>query len=137
MKNKIVLCAVSLIMLFMVLGCSWISPFSGSETSKSGDSKTAEKSTSDTVIESVLVEKTGVAECDELMSYISELAKSQDDDYVTKATREFILNRIRESIRKNVEENKGNPEEMAKNCKEYKTQLETYKAEEDSKSAEK
>ncbi len=138
MKNKIVFCIVFVMMLVVVLGCSWISPFGGSsESPKTGDSKTEEKSTSDKAIESVIVEKTGVAECDELMSYISELAKSPDDNYVTKATREFFLNRIRESIKQNVEENKGKPEELAKNCKEYKIQLETYKKEEDSKNAEK
>ncbi len=129
MKNKIVLSSVFSLMLFVVLGCGWISPFESSETSKSSDGK----STSDKAIEAVIVEKTGVPECDELMVYISQLARSPDDNYVTKATREFFLNRIREGIRKNVEENKNNPEEMAKHCKEYKTQLETYKKEEDSK----
>lgn len=134
MKNKLVLYAVFLILLVSVLGCGWISPFGGSsDSTNSGDAKTGETSTVDDTIDAVIVEKTGVAECDELMAYISQLAKSEDDNYVTKATREFFLNRIREGIRKNVEENKGNPEEMAKHCKEYKTQLETYKKEEDAK----
>jgi hypothetical protein len=138
MKNKIVLCVVLAMMLVVVLGCGWINPFSGSsESPQTGDSKTDGKSTSDKALESVIVEKTGVPECDELMSYISRLAQSPDDNYVAKATREFFLNRIRESIRKNVEENKNDPEQMAKHCKEYKTQLETYKQEEDSKNAEK
>lgn len=138
MKNKIVVFAVSFIMLFAVLGCSSINPFGGStETPKTGDTKTEEKSTVDKTIDAVVVEKTGVQECDELMAYVSQLAQSPDDNYVTKATREFFLNRIRENIRKSVEENKGKPEELAKNCKEYKTQLETFKAEEDSKKAEK
>jgi hypothetical protein len=134
MKNKLILFTVCLLLLVSVLGCSWISPFGGSsDSSKSGDTKTEESSTTDDAIDAVVVTKTGVAECDELMAYISQLAKSPDDNYVTKATREFFLNRIREGIKKNVEENKNNPEEMAKHCKEYKTQLETYKAEEDSK----
>src|SRR5687768_5746196 len=108
MKNKIVLCIVFAMLLVVVLGCGWLNPFGGSSDSpKTGDSKTEEKSASDTAIEAVIVEKTGVAECDELMSYISELAKSPDDNYVTKATREFFLNRIRESIKQSVEENKG------------------------------
>jgi hypothetical protein len=139
MKNRFILLAAISLLLMAVLGCSWINPFSGSsETPKTVDSKTTEeKSTSDKAIESVIVEKTGIPECDELRDYISELAKSKDDNYVTKATREFFLNRISESIRKNIEENKDKPEELAKNCKEYKTQLETFKKDEDSKKEEK
>lgn len=137
MKNKIVLFAALFMLLFAVLGCSWINPFGGSsETPKTGDAKTEEKSTSDKVIESTLTEKTGVAECDELRDYISKLAQSKDDDYVTKATREVILNRVMEGIKRSVEENKNNPEELAKLCKDYKAQLERFKTEEDTKKAE-
>ncbi len=137
MKNKIVLCVVFAMMLVVVLGCGWISPFGGSsESSKTGDSKTEGKSTSDNGIDSVIVEKTGVPECDELTAYFSELISSKDDGFMAKATREFIINRYREAIRKSIEDNKGDPEKMAKYCKEYKTQLETFKKEEDSKKAE-
>lgn len=137
MKNKLVLLVASFILLFTVLGCSWINPFASSETSKTSDPKSQEKSTSDKVIESTLTEKTGVAECDELREYISQLSQSKDDDYFTKATREVILNRIMEGIKKSVEENKNNPEELAKLCKDYKNQLERFKTEEDTKNAEK
>ncbi len=139
MKNRFILLAAISLLLIVIMGCSWISPFSGSsETPKKGDSKTTEeKSTSDKAIESVTVEKTGIPECDELRDSISQLAQSKDEDYLTKAAREIILNRIQESVRKSIEENKDKPEELAKKCKEYKVQLDTYKNKEDGKNAEK
>ncbi len=128
MKNKLTAMFVSLIFLALVLGCSSINPFAGkTDSSKSSDS------TTDSGLESVIVEKTGVPECDELSAYVSKLMSSKDEGYVAKATREFILNRYREGIKKSLEENKDNPEKLAKYCKEYKTQLESYKKDEDEK----
>lgn len=134
MKNKIILLSVLAILLGLVLGCSSLNPFSGGSksTDKSASTKPdGEKSTSDEVIEAVVVEKTGVPECDDLIDFISSQAQSSDDNYVAKATREFMFNRIREALRKSIEEDKNKPEELAKKCTEYKTQLETYKAKED------
>ena len=56
------------------------------------------------------------------------------------ATREYYFNKIRENIRKDLEKNENNPnkkEEMAKNCRDYKKQLDKFKAEEDKKKDEK
>jgi hypothetical protein len=141
MKNKFILLTTLSILLLLVLGCGSLNPFSGgSETPKTGDSKTKEsgdKTTSDKVVDEVMPEKTGVEECDDLMAYIAKQSQSKDDNYVTRASREFIMNRIRESLRKSIEEDKNNPEELAKKCKEFKTQLETYKEKEDAEKEEK
>lgn len=133
MKNKFILISAVSILLLVVLGCGWLNPFGKSSSTNSGDAKTGESSTSDTAIESVIVEKTGVPECDELSAYFSQLISSKDEGYVAKATREFIINRYREAIRESIEKNKENPEKLAKLCKEYKTQLETFKKDEDAK----
>ncbi len=141
MKNKSVLLIASSVLLICVLGCSFYNPLQSSsnsaannnpQTSNSEDKTLAEKAIDSTVGE----DKIGVPECDELLDSISEQSKNQNDDYVTKATREFFLNRIRESIKKSIEENKNDKTEMAKNCKDYKKQLDKFKAEENKKEAE-
>jgi polyhydroxyalkanoate synthesis regulator phasin len=143
MKNKFILANVSLVLLLAVLGCSFYNPLqsesnissnnTNARASKESDKTLAEKAIDSTVGE----EKIGIPECDELLDSISEQSKNQDDDYVAKAGREFFLNRIRESIRKSFEENKNDPKEAAKNCKDLKRQLDKFKAEEDGKNAEK
>lgn len=138
MKNRFVLLSALIILSLAVLGCSWLNPFGKSaESTKKGDATTEETSSSDSAIDAVIVEKTGVAECDELSAYVSKLMSSKDEGYVAKATREFIINRYREAIKESIEKNKENPEKLAKLCSEYKTQLETFKKDEDAKKEEK
>ena len=64
---------------------------------------------------------------------LSAEANNPDDNFVTKAIKATVLNKIKESIKKSVEENKNDKVELAKNCREFKTQLEKYKAEEETK----
>lgn len=140
MKNKYNFSVTFLILLTLVLGCSFYNPLSDSKksdnTPASKDKPTTENPSNETVSE----ERIGIPECDELLDFFAEQTKSEDENYVVKATREFYFNKIRESIKKDVEKNKDNPnkkEEMAKNCRDYKKQLDKYKAEEDSKKSEK
>ena len=137
MKNKFSLMFVFSILLITILGCSSYNPLAGrsDEPKNNTDTvKTADNSVVDSTIESTVGgTTTGVAECDELLTLISDQSKNHNDDYVSKATREFFLNRIRDSVKKSLEENKGDKKEMAKNCADFKKQLEKFKAEEDSK----
>ena len=130
MKNKAVSIAAFSLLLLSALGCSFYNPLAGSSNSAANDNRNmSEKAVDATVGEDAI----GVPECDELLDSISESSKNQNDDYVSKATREFFLNRIRESVKKSIEENKSDKVEMAKNCADYKKQLEKFKAEEESK----
>lgn len=43
------------------------------------------------------------------------------------------MNKIRENLKKSIEENKTDKVELAKDCKDFKAQLEKYKAEEEHK----
>ncbi len=141
MKNKFNLAFGFSIILISVLGCSRYNPLAGGSDepkSNSSASKTEDKSLTDKTIESTVGgTTTGVAECDELLNSISDSSKNQNDDYVSKATREFFLNRIRDSVKKSIEENKSDKVEMAKNCADYKKQLTKFKADEESKKNEK
>src|SRR5213075_1142242 len=76
-------------------------------------------------------ERIGVQECDDLMDSIEEQSRSADDNYVTKAMKGYFLNKIRESVKKSIEENKNDQVQMGKECKEFKVQLDTELAEEE------
>jgi hypothetical protein len=113
----------------LLLGCSSINPFSSEPASGQGG-----KSTSDKVVDTAVGEsKIGVPECDEVMDELTKEMNSPDDNFVTKAIKATVLNRIKDGIRESVEQNKSDKVEMAKTCKEFKVQLEKYKAEEDAK----
>ncbi len=137
MNNKFGLTFVFSILLISILGCSSYNPLAGRSdepANTSNTAKTADSSLVDSTIESTVGgTTTGVTECDELLNSISESSKNQNDDYVSKATREFFLNRIRDSVKKSLEENKGDKVGMAKNCADFKNQLVKFKAEEDNK----
>ncbi len=146
MKNKSNLSIIFLVLLTLVLGCSFYNPLSDSKkndstpTSKEKSESEKDKSVSeDSPDETESEERIGIPECDELFDFFAEQTKSEDENYIVKATREFYFNKIRESIKKDLEKNKDNPnkkEDMAKNCRDYKKQLDKYKAEEEKKKSE-
>ncbi len=127
MKNKFVF-LISLAILFVsVLGCSYYNPLESSSNSATNDNRTM----SDKAIDSTVGgEKIGVPECDEIVDFFAEQAKSPDDDFITKAAREYAIGKIRESFKQSIEEHKGDKTAMAKECREFKTQLDKFKAEE-------
>ena len=130
MKNKFVLLLTLAILFVSILGCSYYNPLEGSSNSAVNDNRTL----SDKAIDSTIgEEKIGIPECDEVFDFFAEQTKAKDDDFVSKAAREYALNTIRESFKQSIEENKGDPAKLAKECKEFKTQLDKYKAEEDKK----
>jgi len=113
-----------------------MNPFAGSKTSDSTNSAQKDKTLTDKAVDTAVGEsKIGVPECDEVMDAITAEMNNPDDDFVTKAVKATILNRIKDGIRESVEQNKQDTKEMAKTCKEFKTQFEKYKAEEKDKQA--
>ena len=64
---------------------------------------------------------------------LTDFANNPDDNFVVKAGKTIFVNKIRESIKKSVEENKSDKVEMAKDCKQFKKEFEKYKAEEAAK----
>ena len=142
MKNKFGLTLGFSVLLISIFGCSFYNPLAGrSDAQKNTESKqttTEDKTLAERAIDTTVGEDAiGVPECDELLDSISEQSKNQSDDYVSKATREFFLNRIRESVKKSIEENKSDKKQMAKNCADYQKQLTKFKADEDNKKADK
>jgi hypothetical protein len=128
MKNKSTFIVAILALSFLVLGCGSLNPFSGSSSgsSSSNDNKTLTDRAVDTAVGE---SKIGVPECDEVMALVDAEMNNPDDDFVTKAIKATVLNRIKDGIRDSVEQNKTDKTEMAKTCKEFKTQFEKYKTE--------
>lgn len=130
MRNRFSFIVVLFIVAAVCLGCSSLNPFSGSKDS----GQTKEKSITDKGVDvTVGRSKIGVPECDEVSDLIEAELNNPDDNFVTKAVKATVLNRIKDSIRESVEQNKGDTVELAKTCKEFKVQFDKYKAEEQSK----
>ncbi|MEQ1765314.1 MAG: hypothetical protein ABL984_19455 [Pyrinomonadaceae bacterium] len=120
-------------LLVATLGCGIVDRVQREVTGS--DSANSNKSLGDRAVDTAVGEsKIGVPECDEVMDLINAEMNNPDDDFVTKAVKATILNRIKDGIRDSVEQNKTDTEEMAKTCKEFKIQFEKYKAEQKSNS---
>ena len=132
MKNKFTTITVSLVLLFVSLGCGLSDQVQ--KTVGGTDNTNSNKTLSDRAVDTAVgEEKIGVAECDEVMDMLTAEANNPDDGYIVKAGKAVFFNRVKESIRKSVEQNKGDPKEIAKNCREFKAELEKFKAEESKK----
>lgn len=103
----------------------------GSENTNSNSN--ANKSLTDRAIETAVGEdKTGIAECDEVIDIFTAEADNPDDNIFTKAAKKAAFNKFREEIKARIEEQKVDKAELAKRCKEFKKNLDTSKTEEDS-----
>lgn len=126
MKNKPNTIIALLSLLILIIGCRSYNPLAGSSNSDAAENKDLSERAIDSTVGD---EKIGVSECDEIIDFFAEQAKSEDDDFVTKVARGYAMNKIRESFRQSIEENKGDTAKMAKECKDFKRQLDKYKAE--------
>jgi hypothetical protein len=143
MKNRSIGIIISLIILTLVMGCSWWNPLASKPENNRSNTATkntkatpaaTEKPLEDKAIDTVLgEEKIGIPECDELVDSIAKESESEDDGYGAKAIRGYFMNKIRESVKKSIEEDKNDPAKLAKECREFKEQLDKYKAEEEKK----
>lgn len=130
MKQRYTAVLALSVMVVALLGCSKLDPFS-SRSSDSGTTNSKDRSLSDKAVDTAVGEsKIGVKECDDVMDEIRAEMNNPDDNFITKAAKATILNRIKDSIRESVEKNKQDKEELAKTCREFKVELEKYKSEE-------
>lgn len=131
MKNTIFASLAFALLLLAALGCSSINPFAD----KAGQTNSNKTLTDKAVDTAVGEEKIGIQECDEVIDAITSELNNPDDNFITKAGKAVVLNKIKESIKTSVEENKGNKAEIAKNCREFKKELDKFKSEQDAKGA--
>ena len=130
MKNKSIIVAITLVFSVVGLGCgisdSVQKAVTGSDNANAAnaDNKAIVDKAVDTAFGS---EKIGVQECDELYDYVADLiTKGENEDYVTRAARQYFLNRIREQIKASIEQNKNDKAQMAKDCKDYRRQIDAF-----------
>ena len=125
MKNTVTFILVIAIIANVGLGCSLV----GRASERSEENKTLKDKAIDIAVGD---EKIGVPECDEVMDFLNKEMSNPDDDFVTKAVKATALKKFKEKFREAIEENKTDKVELAKTCREFKSNLEIYKAERDS-----
>lgn len=126
MRNKFILPITISILLILILSCGYYNPL---QSDSNFDNKSLSEKTVDKTIGE---EKIGISECDELIEDLAKQSKNDTDDFVTKAGKEIVLNKIRQSLKQSIEKNKSDKEKLAKDCREYKRQLEKYKTDQNS-----
>ena len=112
MKNKFTVLLAILLLLTFGFGCNLIKNGGGAtdNSTKSGDGSTNSADST----------KTGVAECDEFLDLLNNDSKKPDEDMLTRKFREYMIDLAKESIKKNIEENKGDKQKIADGCKKAK-----------------
>ena len=98
MKNLKSIFLVALIII-ATLGCGIVDRVQREVTGPSNSNK----SVSDRAVDTAVGEsKIGVPECDEVIELINAEMNNPDDDFVTKAVKQTVLNRIKDGIRDSV-----------------------------------
>ena len=123
MKNHFQVLSALVALMLVGLGCSFLG--SGSDTGSNSNKTLTDKAVDTTVGKSNI----GIPECDQLIDAIDAELNNPDDNFVVKAAKATVLNRIKDSIRESLEQNQNDKAEVAKACKEFKVQFEKYKAE--------
>ena len=113
MKNKVTVLSAILLILTVGFGCSYIQK----ATTGGGSDNSAPSSNSANPNDSA---KTGVAECDEFIDLLNNDSKKADEDFVTRKIREYAIDFAKETIKKNIEENKGDKQKITEGCKKAK-----------------
>lgn len=134
MKNNLLLL---MIILAAGLGCGLSDRVQKAVTGS--ESNGSNKTMTDKAVDTAVGEsKIGIPECDEVMDLVQAELDNSDDNFVTKAVKATVLNRIKDGIREGVEKNRNtnsrkDEQEMAKTCAEFRKQFDKYKAEQQAK----
>lgn len=132
MKNKFQFIATLTIIFAVGLGCGLVD--SAQQTDSDPEKANANKTLTDKAIDTAVGEKKiGIPECDEVADFFVSYADNPDDNFVIKAGKRTFINKMRDEFRKVVEEPQTDKAELAKTCKEFKKNLEIFKAEEENK----
>jgi hypothetical protein len=126
MRNTISLLTCALI-LAAVLGCGIAERAKkemGAGNAANANANSNKTLTDKAIDTAVGEEKVGIPECDEVIDILAAQANNPDDNFVTKALKATALTRFREQVRKSLENNKSNRTDIAKFCRDFKSNLE-------------
>lgn len=136
MKNNTVLIFAVLVIFTFVLGCGITERLKKSVGEEQTNTNTStppptdlpEKTETNTITPDG--EKIGIPQCDAVFDMLTEQMKPKEDEtYTSKAAKEFYLNKIRESFRESIK-NEKDRDKLAENCTQLLEQLKKHKAEE-------
>ena len=138
MKNKLTILLLISIVLTIGLGCGLVERFTGSDqpspanrpsNQPANQAVVEEKTTTEKAIDLTLGEHTlGIPECDQLFDALTPYANSPEDDFVTRAAKRALANKIRQSLKQSIEQDKKDKTQLANDCREYKTQLDNFQS---------
>jgi hypothetical protein len=115
MKNNITILAALFLLLTVGIACSFLDNVTSGGNSSNGAGNSTTNSTDPNA-----AAKTGVAECDDLIDLLNRDKSDPNDNFVTRKIKEYAIDFAKESIKKNIEENKGDKQKIADGCKEAK-----------------
>ena len=122
MSTKNNLASALLILALGSLGCGYLGGAESTPTANSNQSVT------DRAINSTIGRSNvGIPECDQVLDAIETELNNPDDNFVVKAAKAAALNRIKDSIRLELEQNTNNAD-VAAACREFKVQFDRFKA---------
>lgn len=136
MKNLLILPVLFFVLLLLIAGCNLSerlekaignSNIQVSNLAKSNSNSDANKTLSEKAADEILDEKVGIPECDDLIESFAAQEKKENEGYLEKARRQFLENKIREELKKNIKVNQNNKKAMAATCLQLKEQLDTFK----------
>ena len=129
MRNTPSLLLTLAVIVSVSLGCSLVGHAEKNDDKDQQSNKTLKDRGVDIVVGD---KKIGIQECDDVVDFFNREIDNPDDDFVTKAIKKTALNQFKEQFRQAVEENKTDKVQLAKVCKDFKENLEKYKAESES-----
>ncbi|MBS1770918.1 MAG: hypothetical protein JSS77_14780 [Acidobacteria bacterium] len=131
-----------LALILAVIGCGRLNPLSRRE-SPATDKEAPSASKPETGREpssgapESTGETSGIPECDEAIDIINRETNRPDDNFISRAAKTTILNRVKDEIKKAVNDSKAhgnsNTEDLVKTCREFRDQLEKSLADEKTK----
>lgn len=128
MKNILSGFLVVSLSIFFVLGCGVSERIQKAVTGEDN------KSVADKAIEEAADgETTGVQECDDLFKFFREQSATKDDNWVTKATKDYVIGLFKKQIKEAIEQNKNDKPKLAEQCKDIKKKFENRLKEEQQK----
>lgn len=131
MKNTIFASLAIGILLVVGLGCSSINPLADEKAKPANANGTTTNSTAnsnktltDKAVETAVGEgKTGVPECDEIVDMLAAYANNPDDNFAIRAVKSVVANKIKDELKRVIDENKTDKAELAKACREVKAEF--------------
>lgn len=134
MKNAFTSSIAVALILMVGIGCGLPGRAQRSATEKQdGTAANDNKSLADKGLDIAMGDKKiGIPECDEVVDLLNREIENPDDDFVTKAVKKTALNKFKEKFKESIDNNNSNKADMASTCREFKQNLEMYKAQDES-----